>query len=59
MDETWKETELYRQGVFHKRLGDLLMNPKSNIEDIAKLAFEYNVNSAFIFKAIDEDKDNG
>ena len=49
----WKNTELYRQGVFHSRLGKLLMNPKTRIDDISKLAFDYNMNPAFIFKAID------
>ena len=50
----WKESELYRQGVFYSRLGKLLMNKKTRINDISKLAFDYNMNPAFIFKAIDD-----
>ena len=50
----WKESELYRQGVFYSRLGKLLMNKKTRISDISKLAFDYNMNPAFIFKAIDD-----
>lgn len=53
MNEDWKQTELYRQGMFHARLGKILMNPKSRISDIATLAFDYKLEPSFIFKAID------
>jgi hypothetical protein len=56
MDD-WKETYLYKQGLFHLKLGKLLMKPNSRMSDFVKLASEYDLLADVVFKIIPQDEE--
>lgn len=38
----YKETEVYKRGVFFKTYGEMLMNPDTTVPDLADFAFDNN-----------------
>jgi hypothetical protein len=52
--EEWKQTNVYRNGLFHYKLGKLLMKPTSRMSAFVTLGKEFNMDPQVIFKIIDE-----
>ena len=52
--EEWKQTNIYRNGEFHYRLGKLLMKPTSRMSEFVRLAREFGMDPQVVFKVVEQ-----
>jgi len=62
MSSDFKNSGIYKSGLFYKELGDLLMNPGTTIDQISEFAFRHNNDYTIKFSMLPEqptqDKEN-
>lgn len=54
MSKDYKDSSIYKQGLFYKELGELLMNPNTTVKQFSDFSFRHKNDYSIKFSMLSE-----